>query len=87
MGTPVAMEFTKTGTQTLTVCGTFKANPLLNSNYVVSIPVFEANFTDQLDTVVLVKVADGVNPETVRPRTPKRRWPPTRTFRSATRRR
>ena len=67
VGTPVAMEFTKTGTQTLTVGGTFKANPLLNSNYVVSIPVFEANFTDQLDTVVLVKVADGVNPETVRP--------------------
>jgi putative ABC transport system permease protein len=67
VGTRVPIVFTKTGTQTLTVGGTFKPNPLLGSNYVVSTPVFEANFTDQLDTFVLVKVAPGVNPATVRP--------------------
>jgi putative ABC transport system permease protein len=67
VGTAVPIQFPKTGEQTLTVGGTFKTNPLLNSNYIVSIPVFEANITDQLDVVVLVKVANGVNPATVRP--------------------
>jgi putative ABC transport system permease protein len=67
VGTAVPLVFNKSGTQTLTVGGTFKANPLLNSNYVISIPVFEANVVDQLDTVVLVKVANGVDPATVRP--------------------
>ncbi len=66
VGTPVRLQFTKTGSQTLTVGGTFKANPLLGSNYVVSQPVFEANFTDQLDTIVLVKAAPGVDPATIR---------------------
>jgi putative ABC transport system permease protein len=62
----VPLEFAKTGNQTLTVGGTFKINPLLNSNYVVSIPVIEANVVDQLDTVVLVKAAEGVDPATLR---------------------
>ncbi len=66
VGTPVPLEFAKTGNQTLTVGGTFKINPLLNSNYVVSIPVIEANIVDQLDTVVLVKAAEGVDPATLR---------------------
>jgi putative ABC transport system permease protein len=66
VGTPVHLQFAKTGTQTLVVGGTYKANQLIGSNYMVSLPVFEANFTDQYDQAVLIKMAKGANPQTVR---------------------
>ena len=67
VGTTVPLTFAKTGRQTITVGGTFKANQLLGSNYVVPMPFYEANYVDQLDTVALVQAASGVNPATVRP--------------------
>jgi putative ABC transport system permease protein len=66
VGTPVHLQFAKTGTQTLVVGGTYKANQLIGSNYMVSLPVFEANFTDQFDQAVLVKMAKGADLPTVR---------------------
>jgi putative ABC transport system permease protein len=65
VGTPVQLDFAKTGRRTLIVGGTFKASQLF-SNYVISTTVFEANFTDQLDTVVAIKVAASADPATVR---------------------
>jgi putative ABC transport system permease protein len=65
VGSPVQLDFAKTGRQTLIVGGTFKVNQL-TSNYLVSTKVFEANFTDQLDFVVAIKVADSADPATVR---------------------
>jgi putative ABC transport system permease protein len=59
VGSPATFEFAKTGRQTLIVGGTFKNNPLLGPNYIVSTSVFDANYTDQLDVVVAVKAAAG----------------------------
>jgi putative ABC transport system permease protein len=66
VGTPVQLNFAKTGIQTLVVGGTYKQNDLIGSNYLVSTKVFEANFTDQFDQVIMVKLANGANPNTVR---------------------
>jgi putative ABC transport system permease protein len=68
VGTPVQLTFAKTGPQTLVVGGTYKNNQLIGSNYLVSTKVFEANFTDQFDQVVMVKLANGADPNTVRTR-------------------
>jgi putative ABC transport system permease protein len=64
VGTHVQLDFAKTGRQPLIVGGTFKASGLF-SNYIISTTVFEANFTDQLDTVIAIKVADSADLETV----------------------
>ena len=53
-------------TQTLIVGGTYAASQLIGTNYLVSTGVFEANFTDQLDQVVMVKVAGHADPVAVR---------------------
>lgn len=59
VGDRVSVEFARTGTQRLTVGGIYSDNRLLG-NYAVSLQTYEANFTEQLDFTVFVKVADGV---------------------------
>ncbi len=66
VGTPVHLQFAKTGDQTLILGGTYTSNPLIGTNYLISTKVFEANFTDQLDQIVMIKVADNADPATVR---------------------
>jgi putative ABC transport system permease protein len=65
VGEPVQLHFAKGGLQTLVVGGTYASSQLI-SNYLVSTDVFEANFTDQLDQVVMVKVASNADPVAVR---------------------
>ncbi len=66
VGSPIQLDFARTGEQTLIVGGTYASSQLIGTNYLVSTDVFEANFTDQLDQVLMVRVASGVDPAAVR---------------------
>jgi putative ABC transport system permease protein len=59
VGDPVTIEFAASGTQTFTVGGVFTDNSLLG-DYAISIGDYEKRFSQQLDTVVLAKLATGV---------------------------
>jgi putative ABC transport system permease protein len=60
VGATVPMEFARTGTQQLTVVGIFEPNALLN-DYAVSLDTYDANVAQQLDSVVFLKYAPGVD--------------------------
>ena len=66
VGSPIRLRFAKTGEQTLIVGGTYAASQLIGTNYLVSTAFFQENFTDQLDQVVMIKVAGGADPAAVR---------------------
>lgn len=59
LGDVVHAEFPSTGKQGLAVGGIYAENRLVG-NYVVSIETYERNYTEQLDTFVLVRGAPGV---------------------------
>jgi putative ABC transport system permease protein len=59
LGDMVPVEFTRTGKQELRIVGIYTDNRLLK-DYVVSLGTYERNYTQQLDTFVLVKTAPGV---------------------------
>jgi putative ABC transport system permease protein len=59
VGSTFPMEFA-TGTQVLTVVGTYEPNALLN-DYAVSLDTYDANVAQQLDSVVFLKYAPGVD--------------------------
>jgi putative ABC transport system permease protein len=65
VGDEVAMRFARTGTQQLRVIGTFVANTVLN-DYDVSLATFEANVAQQVDNIVFIDVAPGVDPSKAR---------------------
>ncbi len=56
----ITMEFAATGEQQLTVAGLYENKSLTNSDYLVSLETWDENFTDRVDSIVLVKAADGV---------------------------
>jgi putative ABC transport system permease protein len=60
VGDSIDVEFARTGKKELKVVGIYSDNRLLG-NYVVSLPTFDANFTEHLDTVVAAKTAPGVS--------------------------
>jgi putative ABC transport system permease protein len=60
VGDTVNMEFARTGTQPLRVAGIFEPNALLN-DYAVSIDTYDANVAQQLDSVVFLKYAPGID--------------------------
>jgi putative ABC transport system permease protein len=60
VGKTVPMEFARTGMQELTVVGIFEPNALLN-DYAVSLDTYDANVAQQLDSVVFLKYAPGVD--------------------------
>jgi putative ABC transport system permease protein len=60
VGDPVRVRFAKTGEQRLTVAAIFDKQ-VDGANYLLGLPAYDANFTDQLDGKVLVKRADGVS--------------------------
>ena len=66
VGSPIRLDFARTGEQTLIVGGTYASSQLIGTNYLVSADVFEADFTDQLDQVLMIRVARGADPATVR---------------------
>jgi len=60
VGDTVPVEFSRTGKQDLTIVGIYTDDRLLGS-YVISLDTFDANFTQNLDFVVLAKTAPGVS--------------------------
>jgi putative ABC transport system permease protein len=65
VGDELEMQFARTGTQQLNVIGTFEPNQVLN-DYTISLDTFEANVAQQLDQIVFVDVASGVDPAQAR---------------------
>jgi putative ABC transport system permease protein len=65
VGDELPMRFARTGTQQLRVIGTFEPNQVLN-DYEVSLATFEANVAQQVDYIVFIDVAPGVEPATAR---------------------
>jgi putative ABC transport system permease protein len=66
VGDTLPAEFATVGKAPLTVGGTFEENRLVGGDYVVSLETFDTYFTEQLDTFVLVKGAEGVPTAEVR---------------------
>ncbi|HZA27023.1 MAG TPA: ABC transporter permease, partial [Actinomycetota bacterium] len=60
VGDTIEVEFARTGRQNLRLAGTYTDDRLLGP-YVVSLTNFERNFVQQLDSLVLVKTAPGVD--------------------------
>jgi putative ABC transport system permease protein len=65
LGDTVDIKFARTGTQALRVVGIFEPNALLN-DYTISLETYQQNFAQQLDSVVLLKYAPGVDPRAAR---------------------
>ena len=61
VGSTIPAEFARTGRQDLKVVGIYTDNRILG-DYIVSLPTYEKNFVEQLDTVVLAKTAPGTRP-------------------------
>jgi putative ABC transport system permease protein len=67
IGDEVPMTFARTGTQRLRLVDTFAATAV-SSDYVVSLRTFEANFAQQLDAEIRVRLASGVSADEGRTR-------------------
>jgi putative ABC transport system permease protein len=65
VGSTIDMEFPSTGTEQLKVVGIFEPNQLFG-DYVFSLDTYDANFSQQLDQVVFLKYAPGVDQATAR---------------------
>ncbi|MFN2504669.1 MAG: ABC transporter permease [Acidimicrobiales bacterium] len=65
VGDTVPMQFARTGEKALRIGGTYEKNELLGS-YLVSTATYEANYTENLDFVVMAKIAPGVSPAAAR---------------------
>jgi putative ABC transport system permease protein len=65
VGDVVPMTFARTGTKDVRIGGVYARNELLGS-YLVSTAVYEENFSERLDFVVLVKAAAGTTPAALR---------------------
>jgi putative ABC transport system permease protein len=61
VGHRIELQFPRTGTQAFTITGIYP-DPQILGNYVISLDAFEANFAQRLDTLVFVKLAEGVSP-------------------------
>lgn len=63
VGDQVPVEFARSGTRVLTV-GAIYENTFLVGEYMIDLSAWEANFTEQDDSVLSVKMAPGVSLET-----------------------
>lgn len=65
VGDTIAMTFARTGTQQVRIGAIFGRNELLG-RYLISQDLFDRNFTDRFDFVVMAKIAPGVTPTAAR---------------------
>lgn len=65
VGDSVPMTFARTGGQQLRLGATY-STPTVRADYVISLGAFDANFTEQLDTEIDVRLAPGVSPAAAR---------------------
>ena len=61
LGDTFGMQFASTGTEKLKVVGLFENKSLVQTDYVISLSTYEANFPEKVDFQVFVKVKDGVS--------------------------
>jgi putative ABC transport system permease protein len=66
VGEVVRARFPESGERRLTVAAIFGDRQRAGASYLIGLPAWDANFTDRLDGVVLVKRADGVSPGAAR---------------------
>ncbi len=59
VGDRIPVEFASTGTMFMTVSGIYD-NPFLIGDYLIDLSAWDANFTDQNDAVLSMKLAEGV---------------------------
>jgi len=59
VGQRIAVQFARTGRQSLTIVGIYTDNRVLG-NYLITLPTYDRNFTEHLDFSVLAKTAPGV---------------------------
>lgn len=67
LGSPVAVTYPATGTKTYTVQAVYSQRALTGGDYVLPLAAAQANFPQQLDTSVYVKLAPGVSAAEARP--------------------
>ncbi|HEX5937100.1 MAG TPA: FtsX-like permease family protein, partial [Actinomycetota bacterium] len=65
VGDEFPVAFARTGTQRLEVGGIYTDNRLLG-DYTISLDEYEENFAEQLDSIVFLKVAEGISLEEAR---------------------
>jgi putative ABC transport system permease protein len=67
LGSPVAVTYPTTGTKTYTVQAIYSQRAMTGGDYVLPLAAAEANFPQQLDATVYVKLAPGVTTAAARP--------------------
>jgi putative ABC transport system permease protein len=60
VGDDFEMQFASTGVQSLEVVGLFDDKTLIGYDYLLSLDTFDANFSQKVDSSILIKAADGV---------------------------
>ncbi|HEY7874948.1 MAG TPA: FtsX-like permease family protein [Actinomycetota bacterium] len=61
VGDDIEMQFAATGRQTKEVVGLFDDKTFVGSDYLVSLETYEENFSEKVDTTILIKATDGVD--------------------------
>jgi putative ABC transport system permease protein len=61
VGDVFEMQFAATGVKELEVVGLFDDKSLVGSDYLVSLDTYDENFSQKIDTSILIKAADGVS--------------------------
>jgi putative ABC transport system permease protein len=67
LGSPVAVTYPTTGTKTYTVQAIYTQRAMTGGDYVLPLAAAEANFPQQLDVTVYVKLVPGVTTAAARP--------------------
>lgn len=63
VGDTIQMGFNATGLQEVEVIGIFGDTGVVSSSYLVGMEFYEDNFVDKIESVVAIKLADGVSAE------------------------
>ncbi|MBT8215120.1 MAG: ABC transporter permease [Acidimicrobiia bacterium] len=66
LGDTVTMGFVKSGYRDVEIVGVFTETGIVNSSYLVSMETFAENSVVNLESVIAIKLADGVTPDTGR---------------------
>jgi putative ABC transport system permease protein len=66
VGDDITMVFERTGPQQVTVQGIYDENQSIGTDYLLSLAAYEQNYTDQVDTLVGVRVGEGESTEEAR---------------------
>ncbi len=63
LGDTIEMGFTATGIRPVEIVGVFADAGVVNSAFIIGMQFYEENFFERIESVVAVKLADGVTPD------------------------